>query len=95
MKKLSVFFLAFAPMSAASAETVEQMFQRAVNREGNECSQVTVVEGIAKTKAGDSVVAAACADGSTHALILKGDNSIEYLSSCEILLATSGLRCFD
>lgn len=95
MKKIALFLVALAPLNSASADTVEQTFQRAINREGEACTRVTLVEGIAKTSSGETVVAVACADGNAYAFIVKRDYSIEYISSCTTLERTWGQPCFN
>jgi len=83
--------LALAP---AKAQLAQQAFQIVINRAGNDCPNIEATRALGIGSNGDALVAVACTNGGRHVVSIHGDNSVSYMSACQVFETSTGLVCF-
>ncbi len=94
MRHLIFICAVIAITSTANAQSVEQIFQSVITRDGQSCQAVTAKEPIGTVEGGDALIAVACSGGERHVVRIHADNSVSYVSSCAIFQSQTSVECF-
>lgn len=86
---LALLFASFSVLAISP----EFEFLAAINAEGKDCEAITAASPIGMVDNGDALINVVCSNGSGHVIRIHQDNSIDYLSTCSIFLATTNKAC--
>jgi len=92
--KLCLGAVAASCVTAAPAQSAQELLQAAITKQGRSCPQVTAMRGFATTEDGTPLLAAACSNGDRHVVKLLPGERLEYMFTCDAIEARADVKCF-